>query len=90
MSGNLWEICVNVSTDGLNFTRVNGDGNLNYAGFADALTWPLTDGSGAGYRGGGWKSGINGSFRDLAISDRFYAGLKPSTRIDTSGGRGVR
>ncbi|MEI8204731.1 MAG: hypothetical protein WCH34_17055, partial [Bacteroidota bacterium] len=90
MSGNLWEMCVNVSTEGLQFTRVNGDGEISLSGEANALSWPLVDGTGAGYRGGGWKSGINGSFRDLAISDRFYAGMKPSTRLDTSGGRGVR
>ncbi len=90
MSGNVWEMCVNVTSTGLLFSGTLGDGSLSSSGYADEINWPLNDGSGAGYRGGGWKSGINGSFRDLAISDRFYAGMKPGTRLDTSGGRGVR
>lgn len=88
MSGNLWEQCVTVNTEGLQFVPVCGDGHLDDNGNALQATWPGP--SGAGYRGGGWNSGIIPGFRDLGSSDRFYAGLAPSTRRLTSGGRGAR
>lgn len=90
LSGNLVEHCVTINQKGLQFDGRNGNGELNTSGDADVETWPGKDGEGAGYRGGGWLSGIQGEFRDLAISDRFYAGLKPNLRRSTSGGRGVR
>jgi formylglycine-generating enzyme required for sulfatase activity len=88
MSGNLWEQCVTVNAAGLAFTGRLGDGILDASGEANQPGWPNQQG--AGFRGGGWNSGILPGFRDLAVSDRFYAGLSPSTRRSTSGGRGVR
>jgi formylglycine-generating enzyme required for sulfatase activity len=88
LSGNLWEQCVTINEPALLFQRDNGNGELDEAGNADAPFW-FTDGSNAIYRGGGWNSGIFEEFRDLAISDRFYAGLRPTLRRNTSGGRGV-
>lgn len=90
MSGNLWEIMVTVDTIGLQFTGNHGNGELDANGNADVQHWPLTNGAGAGHRGGGWNSGIIPGFRDLATSDRFYAGLPPSTRRNSTGGRGGR
>jgi len=90
MSGNLWEMCVVLSKTGLNYTALPGNGNLPDDGFADAPTWPAKDCNGAGFKGGGWNSGIAGQFRDLAVSDRFYITLLPTDRRNTSGGRGVR
>jgi formylglycine-generating enzyme required for sulfatase activity len=90
LSGNLVENCVTVNQKGLQFDGRTGNGELNTNGDADVENWPGKDGEGAGYRGGGWLSGIQAEFRDLAISDRFYAGLKPNLRRTTSGGRGVR
>jgi formylglycine-generating enzyme required for sulfatase activity len=90
MSGNLWESCVTVNSQGLLFDGRCGDGELNADGFADVLNWPGKDGLGSGFRGGAWNSGIVGAFRDLAISDRFYAGLVLPDRRNTTGGRGVR
>ena len=61
---------------------------LDAAGNADAATWPAT--VGACYRGGAWNSGILPTFRDLAVSDRYYVGLTLELRRTTSGGRGGR
>lgn len=88
LSGNLWELCVNVEFTGLDFEGQPGDGQLDFNGLANEPLWPVSDG--AGHRGGALNSGIVGPFRDLAISDRFYAGLFPSVRRNTSGGRGGR
>lgn len=90
LSGNLWEMCVNTTIQGLSFTGTPGDGNLDTDGNANTLNWPLNDGTGAGFKGGGWNSGVLASFNDLATSSRFYIYLKPAVRRNTSGGRGVR
>ncbi|WP_177199959.1 SUMF1/EgtB/PvdO family nonheme iron enzyme [Flexibacter flexilis] len=93
LSGNVWETCVSVSkTEGLLFEGTHGDGALSEAGEANANTWPTPNG--AINRGGGWNSLVYNTltyqFRDLAVSDRFYANTAPSARRNTSGGRGVR
>lgn len=88
LSGNLWEQCVTVNAAGLAFTGALGDGQLGSDGKANVAGWPGAEG--AGFRGGAWNSGILPGFRDLAVSDRFYAGLAPDTRRNTTGGRGVR
>ncbi|MEM6261821.1 MAG: SUMF1/EgtB/PvdO family nonheme iron enzyme [Bacteroidota bacterium] len=89
MSGNVWELCVSVtSTEGLNYRGTLGDGTLAPNGDADVASWP--ENTGVGYRGGAFLSGVFALFRDLAVSDRYYAGLFPSLRRNTSGGRGVR
>lgn len=88
LSGNLWELVVNVDSMGLFFTGNHGDGMLDSLGQANVAGWPLLDG--AGHRGGALNSGIVGEFRDLAISDRFYIDLQPTQRRNTTGGRGGR
>lgn len=88
LSGNLWELCINVELTGIDYEGVPGDGSLDARGLSDEPFWPVSDG--VGHRGGALNSGITAGFRDLAISDRFYAGLFPSVRRNTSGGRGGR
>ena len=88
LSGNLWEQCVNVELTALDFQGKPGDGSLSTNGMANEMLWPVTDG--VGHRGGALNSGIVAPYRDLAISDRFYAGLFPSFRRNTAGGRGGR
>jgi formylglycine-generating enzyme required for sulfatase activity len=88
LSGNVWEQCVTVNAQGLAFAGGWGDGRLDDQGRADQPTWPGADG--AGFRGGGWNSGVIPGFRDLATSDRFYAGLASTARRGTAGGRGCR
>ena len=88
LSGNVWELCVAVTASGLVYDGSSGDGLITEDGFADVPSWPGA--AGCGHRGGAWNSGIIPGFRDLAISDRFYIGLKPEVRRNTVGGRGGR
>ena len=90
MSGNVWELCVTVDFIGLLYNGLEGDGELSANGEANVASWPTINGQGAGYRGGAFNSGTDPAFRDPAISSRFYAGLAPNLRRNTSGGRGVR
>lgn len=93
MSGNVWEQTVMVGGGGEVFTGNPGDGELDENGNANQPSWcnPSTA-SGVLLKGGGWGSTISevGSWRDLAVSDRFYSHLKPSTRRNSVGGRGAR
>jgi formylglycine-generating enzyme required for sulfatase activity len=88
LSGNLWEFCVTTKSAGLGFGGQHGDGQLSVAGDANEPHWP--DATGVGYKGGGWNSGVIPGFRDLAVSDRFYIGLRSDIRRNTAGGRGAR
>ncbi len=92
LSGNTWELAVVPNYTGLRYHGTPGSGKLSKDGYATEANWPEADGYGAGYRGGGWNSGIYqpGNFRDLAVSDRFYGFQKPDIRTQTSGGRGGR
>jgi formylglycine-generating enzyme required for sulfatase activity len=92
MSGNVWEQVINISEKACSFDGLPGNGELSASGFADVSTWPDETGVGAGFKGGGWQSAIFpvGSWRDMAISDRYYIQLAPSTRRNTAGGRGIR
>ncbi len=89
LSGNLWEQCVGVNTTGLNFKNVNGDGQLSSTGNSDVTGWD-NSANGVSIRGGGWNSGIQPGFRDLAVSERFYGSFNTSMRRGTTGGRGCR
>lgn len=93
MSGNVWEMVVQAGEGGEYFLNETGDGTIDENGYSNQVSWcnPLTA-KGMMYRGGGWASTISGigSWRDLAVSDRFYSHIKPSVRRNTSGGRGGR
>jgi hypothetical protein len=86
MSGNLWEYCIPVFGEALQFSGVFGDGELDENGAANVAGWPQD----AGVKGGGWNSGIVVGFRDLSVSDRFYINLNTQVRRATTGGRGAR
>lgn len=93
MSGNVWEFTVMAAADGVQFTGNPGDGQLDEQGLANQATWcNNSTANGVILKGGGWGSTISevGSWRDLAVSDRFYSHLKPSQRRNTTGGRGCR
>lgn len=93
LSGNLWEQVAGVVSQGLNFEKHTGDGNIAPNGDADVPTWPDNQtAQGIVLKGGAWQSTISkpGSYRDLAVSDRFYVHLTPGTRRATTGGRGAR
>ncbi|MBC8047945.1 MAG: SUMF1/EgtB/PvdO family nonheme iron enzyme [Fimbriimonadaceae bacterium] len=66
LSGSIGERIVNYSTiDGRNFRNINGDGAINSAGFANAVSWPAVK-DGGGTRGGKFNSPV----QQLRISDR--------------------
>lgn len=76
MSDNLWERCVNVSTeDGRSFVPNNGDGMISMMGTADVEGWPPVSG---------------GGFRSFQVSNRQNADLSDATRHPAYGFRGAR
>ncbi|PKP37427.1 MAG: hypothetical protein CVT98_06100 [Bacteroidetes bacterium HGW-Bacteroidetes-15] len=93
LSGNVWEQTIMIAADGEKFTGNFGDGQLAENGDANQPSWcnPSTA-FGVLLKGGGWGSTISdvGSWRDLAVSDRFYSHIKPMSRRNTVGGRGGR
>lgn len=93
MSGNVWEQTVMAGGGGETYDGNCGDGSLDEQGNANQLSWcnPSTA-FGVLLKGGGWGSTVSdiGSWRDMAVSDRFYSHLKPSKRLNTVGGRGAR
>jgi len=92
LSGNLYERTVTVSnTTGRAFEgRYHGNGVLtnvsgNY-GHANVSTWPGTNATGSGLRGGSW--GNNSTCTRL--SDRFFTTSAATARGNEYGGRSVR
>jgi formylglycine-generating enzyme required for sulfatase activity len=89
LSGNVWELCISVPY--VNMSIGLGTGNIEDLENG-TLVWPNTE-NGYIYRGGGWNSivlnRLSYSFRDIAISDRFYAGSDVNIRRNTTGGRGA-
>ena len=75
LSGNVWEICVNIiNNEGRNYTGLHGDGQLSASGNANTAQWPglITGGDwfGAGGRGGSFsttEASLKVSGRDLSI-----------------------
>jgi len=87
LSGNLYERAATVgNATGRLFAGTLGDGALDAMGNANAATWPGTDATGAGFRGG------SGSVaeRFLRVSDRQGAATTLGGRVQAYGGRGVR
>jgi formylglycine-generating enzyme required for sulfatase activity len=87
MSGSLLERPVTVGNAGRTFTGTLGDGKLEAVnGNANADFWPISNGTGAGVRGGDW----NGSTAYLRASDRTYAASVSGVRSYICGFRAVR
>jgi formylglycine-generating enzyme required for sulfatase activity len=87
LSGNVEElvICIANST-GRSFTGDLGNGVLTTNGFSDVNSWPISNGSGAGTRGGSWNSSIS----LLQTSNRANSLSYTNTRNALIGGRGGR
>ncbi len=87
MGGNVTEMIVNTTTNGVTYTGVSGDGELSTDGNSNVANWPLNStGSGAGYRGGSTGDGPEA----MRTSDRSDISSSVITRGTTIGGRGVR
>ncbi len=87
MSGSLLERPVTVDNPGRTFTGTLGDGKLESVnGNANADFWPISDGTGAGSRGGDWARAMG----ELRASDRTYAANVNGLRYNFSGFRAVR
>jgi len=87
MSGNLWEHLVSVGhPTGRAFNGSHGDGNLDPAGDANTSSWPGSNASGTGIRGGSFGSDAV----ELQVSTRSYAANPINTHGSDIGGRGVR
>ena len=88
LSGNLWERVISVShPQGRKFVDNHGDGRLTPGtGDADVSSWPGSNAEGAGFRGGGWRSGAS----VLRVSDRVGADDVRDGRSSALGFRAVR
>jgi hypothetical protein len=88
LSDNVAEVAVTIgSSSGRSFSgRYHGDGTLNASGNHDTLSWPATNGTGVGYRGGRWGQ----STTSMTLSYRGDAAAGSSSRDNDTGGRGVR
>jgi formylglycine-generating enzyme required for sulfatase activity len=88
LSGNVSErpVTVGNSTGRSYEGRYHGNGVLDSSGEPDVTTWPGTEATGSGIRGGHW----NNSDTSARLSDRSSAGFVASIRWSDLGGRGVR
>jgi hypothetical protein len=87
LSGNAYDLCVSVGNSaGRAFEgRYHGNGSLDSSGNPNVSTWPGTNASGSGFRGGYWAD--NAGFR---LSNRVGAAYTLANRYHWLGGRGVR
>lgn len=87
LSGNVYERAVSVGNpEGRAFTGLHGDGTLGSNGDYNVANWPLSDGTGIGYRGAGYPNGT----QFLFVSDRNDAANSFSGNNGRIGFRGVR
>jgi formylglycine-generating enzyme required for sulfatase activity len=89
LAGNVWELCVSLSPSQTPIQ--NGTGYIEDL-LLRRINWPRED-VGYLYRGGGWNSivinRLDYPYRDIAVSDRYYAGINTTIRRNTTGGRGA-
>ncbi|MDI1257272.1 MAG: SUMF1/EgtB/PvdO family nonheme iron enzyme [Flavobacterium sp.] len=87
MSGNLSEMVINTTAQGVTFNGTLGDGTIAANGDANQATWPApSTGLGSGYRGGDF----NNYQASARVSDRAAITTVTTTRSVSVGGRGVR
>ena len=87
LTGNLYELVINTTVEGVAFNGTLGDGTLSLTGNANQATWPsVTTGLGAGFRGGAFDN-----FESAArTSSRSQITSASTGRTNSFGGRGVR
>lgn len=87
LSGNLWERAITIGLpEGRKFKGQHGDGRITPFGDANVDGWPGVDAVGAGFRGGGWRSGAT----VLRVSDRVGAEDIRNGRSSALGFRAVK
>lgn len=93
MAGNVHDMVVNLSSEGVAFTGALGDGDLLPNGNSNVASWPISTSTGIGFKGGAYDTNpggyTNGGFTYARISDRSYI-YNGSTNRGSGGGRGVR
>lgn len=93
MAGNVNDMVVNLSSEGVTFTGTLGDGNILPNGLANAAGWPSITSTGVGFKGGAYDSSPGGYTVNGAgyarTSDRSFI-YNGSTTRGSGGGRGVR
>ena len=88
LSGNLWKrpVTVGNATGRLFTSSLHGNGILSPTGNADISTWPGTDATGSGFRGGAWIAGATYA----RVSDRYIAANTGAVRYADGGARLAR
>lgn len=88
MTGNVGETTITTANAaGVAFNGTLGDGELDATGNPNANTWP-TGTTGLCIKGASWVHAATATH--YSVSDRYYRGENPQTRIYWCGGRGVR
>lgn len=94
MAGNVNEIVVNLSSDGVAFNGTLGDGNLLPDGNSNVTSWSSSISTGVGFKGGAYDSSSGGSYSAngyaLARTSDRSAIYNGSQTRGSAGGRGVR
>ena len=93
MAGNVSEVVVNTTVDGVSYSGVLGDGELLPNGDSNVVNWPSATSTGIGKRGGSFAMSLgyfNNGYSFAKTSNRGYSNTNPGTREADFGGRGVR
>ena len=94
MGGNVSEVVVNTTLEGVTFSGTLGDGELLPNGDSNVTNWPSATSTGMGKRGGSFSMNAGGysgnGFSFVKTSNRSYSNTNPGTRAADFGGRGVR
>lgn len=94
MGGNISEVVVNTTTEGVTFSGVLGDGELLPNGDSNVLNWPSAASTGIGKRGGSFSqnNGVyyGNGYEYVKTSNRNFSNTNTGLRTADYGGRGVR
>ncbi len=94
MGGNVSEVVVNTTGEGILYTGTLGDGELLANGDSNVVSWPTSISTGVGRKGGSFSMNVSGyggtGFPIVRVSDRSYTNSNPAGRAADYGGRGVR
>ncbi len=93
MGGNVHDMVVNLSSEGVVYTGLLGDGDLLPDGNSNVASWPSSTSTGIGFKGGAYDTNPGGysntGYDYVRVSDRSFI-YNGSTIRGSGGGRGVR